>query len=191
MEVFELPIAPVLLLKPSRHGDSRGYFSEFYSKRRLDEAGLTFDFVQDNVSLSAERGTIRGLHFQAPPSEQTKLISVLRGAVFDVLVDIRVGSPTFGKYVSAELSAENGLQLLAPRGFAHGLCTLTPDTLVVYKVDGYYDPAKDFGLRWNDSDLGIPWPVAADEVRVSDKDRCQPLLRDLPPYFTYSKVAAT
>lgn len=188
MEVFDLPIAPVKLLKPARHGDSRGFFSEFYSKRRLDDAGLDLDFVQDNISLSAERGTIRGLHFQAAPSEQTKLVSVLRGAVFDVVVDIRNGSPTYGKHVFAELSAENGLQMLVPRGFAHGLCTLLPDTLVTYKVDGYYDASKDFGLRWNDPALGIAWPVGADEARVSDKDRRQPLLADLPAHFTHEGV---
>lgn len=190
MEVLKLPIAPVVLLKPARHGDSRGYFTEAYSRRRLAEAGLNFDFVQDNLSLSAERGTIRGLHFQAAPSEQTKLVSVLRGAVLDVVVDVRAGSPTYGRHVAVELSAENGLQLLAPRGFAHGLCTLVPGTMVAYKVDGYYDATKDFGLRWDDPELGIAWPVGASEAKVSDKDRRQPLLKDLPAHFTYRGDAA-
>jgi len=185
MEVFPQAIAPVLLLKPKRLGDARGLFSELYSRRTLEVHGLSFDFVQDNFSLSADAYTVRGLHFQASPSEQTKLISVLTGAIFDVVVDLRVGSPTYGRHVAAELSAENGLQMLAPRGFAHGFCTLAPDTRVLYKVDGFYDPQREFGVRWNDPGLGIAWPVGGREVTLSPKDREQPLLTELPQYFVY------
>jgi len=187
VEALPQAIAPVTLLKPSRYGDARGYFSEIHSRRALAALGYTFDFVQDNISLTVEPGTIRGLHFQTAPSEQTKLVTVLQGAIFDVAVDLRHGSPTYGKHVAAELSAENGFQLLTPRGFAHGFCTLAPDTLVLYKVDGYYDPKRDLGVRWNDPELGIPWPVKPEKAKLSDKDRVQPLLADLPVYFTYPR----
>ena len=185
MQIFPQAIAPVFLLRPKRLGDSRGFFSELYSRRTLEAHGLSFDFVQDNISLSADAYTVRGLHFQASPSEQTKLISVLTGAVFDVVVDLRVGSPTYGRHVAAELSAENGLQMLAPRGFAHGFCTLAPDTRVLYKVDGFYDSHRDFGVRWNDPALRIPWPAAESVVTLSAKDREQPPLAELPQYFAY------
>ncbi|MBV9571533.1 MAG: dTDP-4-dehydrorhamnose 3,5-epimerase [Alphaproteobacteria bacterium] len=185
MEVFPQAIAPVLLLKPARFEDPRGYFSEQYSRRALEAHGLALDFMQDNVSLSVEAGTVRGLHFQAPPSAQTKLVSVLTGAIVDVVVDIRNGSPAYGLHVAAELSAENGLQMLVPRGFAHGFCTLRPNTRVLYKVDGYYDRQRDFGLRWNDPALGIDWPVPDKDAKLSDKDRTQPLLSALPMYFSY------
>lgn len=186
MEIFPQAIASVLVLKPARFEDARGYFSEQYSRRALEAHGLAVDFVQDNVSLSVEPGTVRGLHFQAPPSEQTKLVSVLTGAVLDVVVDIRNGSPTYGGHVAAELSAENGMQMLVPRGFAHGFCTLEPNTRVLYKVDGYYDRERDFGLRWNDPALGIDWPVTEQEAKLSDKDRVQPLLAELPLYFAHA-----
>ncbi|MBV8800028.1 MAG: dTDP-4-dehydrorhamnose 3,5-epimerase [Alphaproteobacteria bacterium] len=185
MEVFPQAIGPVMVLKPARFGDARGYFSELYSRRALAEHGLAFNFVQDNVSLSAETGTVRGLHFQTAPSEQTKLVTVLTGAILDVVVDLRWGSPTYGRHVAAELSADNGLQMLAPRGFAHGFCTLAPDTRVLYKVDGLYDPQRDFGLRWNDMALGIAWPVTEAEAKLSAKDGVQPLLSELPPVFAY------
>jgi dTDP-4-dehydrorhamnose 3,5-epimerase len=188
MEIFPLAIPPVMLLKPARFGDGRGFFSEIYSRRELEKDGAGFDFVQDNLSLSIEAGTIRGLHFQSSPSEQSKLVTVISGAIFDVVVDLRVGSPSFGQHVAAELSADNGLQMLAPRGFAHGFCTLVPDTRVLYKVDGFYDRARDFGLRWNDPALGIPWPVAEGNAKLSDKDRAQPLLSELPKFFVYSET---
>src|SRR3954467_9341952 len=171
MEIIPQAILPVLLLKPKRFQDSRGYFTELYSRRAADAAGVGYEFVQDNMSFSKERGTIRGLHFQTNPSQQNKLVSVLSGAIFDVVVDLRTGSPTYGRHVSAELSAENGLQMLAPRGFAHGFCTLVPDTRVLYKVDEFYDPQRDFGVRWNDPALGIRWPAAESEVTLSAKDR--------------------
>lgn len=183
MEIFEQTIAGVLVLKPRRFGDARGYFAETYSRRALAALGLNFDFVQDNISLSATPGTVRGLHFQAAPAAQTKLVSVLQGAVLDVAVDIRKDSPTYGQHVAVELSAQNGLQILVPRGFAHGLCTLVPDTMVMYKVDAFYDPAREFGLQWNDPTLNIAWPDFAGAV-LSAKDGVNPLLRDMPEYFS-------
>ncbi len=185
MELRDLALPGVKLLEPRRHGDARGWFVEHYSRKAFEAAGLDYDFVQDNVSFSATPGTIRGLHFQAPPSAQVKLVSVLRGAVLDVVVDLRIGSPTYGRHVTVELSAANGLQLLAPVGVAHGLCTLEPDTLVHYKVDAPYDAARDFGLLWNDPALGIDWPVEAADAAVSDKDRVQPTLAELPVYFRF------
>jgi len=160
MEVTALELPGACLLKPKRFSDARGFFVEQYNKKVLATHGLHYDFIQDNLSRTMRSGTIRGLHFQAPPSAQTKLISVLSGAVLDVLVDIRAGSPTYGRHVAVELSAENGMQALVPRGFAHGFCTLSDDSLVQYKVDAHYDRERDLGLLWNDSDLGIRWPVA-------------------------------
>src|SRR5262245_36558391 len=183
MEVTALQLPGAFMLKPKRFNDARGFFVEQYNKRTLAAHGIQFDCVQDNLSLSARSGTIRGLHFQAPPSEQTKLVSVLRGAIFDVLVDLRPGSPPYGHHVAMELSAENGAQALGLRGFAHGYCTLADDTLVQYKVDVHYDPKRDMGVLWNDPDLGIRWPIAADAAILSDKDRTQPRLKDLSRYF--------
>jgi dTDP-4-dehydrorhamnose 3,5-epimerase len=185
MDILPQAISPVMILRPKRFGDARGYFSELYSRKALQRQSLDFEFIQDNISLSSDRGVVRGLHFQTAPSEQTKLVSVLKGSVYDVAVDIRTGSPTYGRHVAAMLSAENGLQMLVPRGFAHGFCTLEPDTLVMYKVDGYYDRERDFGLRWNDPALKIQWPVAPENAKVSDKDREQPLLAQLPRCFEY------
>jgi len=185
MEVLPQAISDVLVLKPKRFGDARGYFVESYNRRVMAANGLDFDFLQDNTSLSAQRGTIRGLHFQTAPSQQTKLLNVLRGAILDIVVDIRVGSPSYGKHVGVELSEENGLQLLVPRGFAHGFCTLVPDTMVQYKVDNFYDPKADAGLLWNDAALGIAWPVTAEEAILTDKDRKHPTLAELPAHFSY------
>lgn len=183
MKVTRLAIPDVLLLEPVRHRDHRGFFSETFSKRALAEAGVEIDFVQDNHSLSCERGVVRGLHFQTEPATQDKLVRVPRGAVFDVAVDLRHGSPTFGKWVGAILSAENWHQLLVPKGFAHGFCTLEPDSELLYKVSDYYAPECDRGVAWNDPDIGIDWPVAAGEAILSDKDAKQPRLADLPAYF--------
>ncbi len=179
MEVVSLAIPDVKILRPKKFGDHRGFFSETYSKKAFEAAGLHYDFVQDNQSLSAEVGTIRGLHFQTPPFAQDKLLRVVRGAVFDVAVDLRKDSPTFGKHVSAVISAEEWNQILVPIGFAHGFCTLEPDTEVIYKVTNYYAPANDKGLLWNDPDLGIEWPEAARDPKLSDKDKVQPRLKDL------------
>lgn len=189
MQVRDLDIPGVKLIgPPARHGDDRGWFCEHFSARTHAAAGLTHDWVQDNLSFSRTPGTIRGLHFQPPPSAQAKLVSVLAGAVLDVVVDLRHGSPTFGRHVAVELSAEDGRQLLAPRGVAHGLCTLEPDTLVHYKVDGFYDAARDLGLAWDDPELGIAWPDFAGAV-VSDKDRRQPRLAELPVWFRWGEDA--
>ena len=185
MQVQDLEIPGVKLVGPPPvYPDARGSFSEHWSRRAFEAAGITNDWVQDNLAWSKEAGTVRGLHFQSPPSAQAKLVSVLRGRVLDVVVDIRRGSPTYGRHVKAELSAENGLKMLAPRGTAHGLVTLEPDTLVLYKVDGFFDAERDLGLLWNDPDLGIDWPEIAGAA-VSDKDRVQPRLRDLPAYFEW------
>jgi dTDP-4-dehydrorhamnose 3,5-epimerase len=186
MELTALELPGAFLLKPKRFEDARGFFVEQYNKRTLAAHGLQFDVVQDNLSHSARSGTIRGLHFQSPPSEQAKLVSVLRGAIFDVLVDIRFGSPSYGRHVAFELSAESGSQVFVPRGLAHGFCTLADDTLVQYKVDAPYDPSRDLGVLWNDPDLGIRWPVAAEAAILIDKDRKQPRLSDLPRHFVWT-----
>jgi dTDP-4-dehydrorhamnose 3,5-epimerase len=183
-----LRIPAVKLLRPAKHQDSRGYFSETYSKRALAEAGIEIDFVQDNHVLSAERGTVRGLHFQIPPVSQAKLVRAARGAIFDVTVDIRVGSPTYGQHVSAVISADAWNQIFIPSGFAHGLVTLEPDTEVIYKVSEAYSPEYDMGLLWNDEALGIAWPVSRAGAILSERDERQPRLADLPAYFRFEPV---
>lgn len=185
IEVERTEIPEVLVIRPKKFGDHRGFFSETYNRRDFQAAGIDLDFVQDNHSLSAQPGTIRGLHFQTPPHAQDKLVRVLRGAILDVAVDIRKGSPTFGKHVAVRISAEEWNQILVPKGFAHAICTLEPDTELLYKVTAFYAPEHDKGLLWNDPDLGIDWPVTADQAVLSDKDRAQPRLRDLPDYFVY------
>ncbi len=189
MEVTTTAIPDVKIVTPRRHGDSRGFFAEIYNRRTWADHGLDFDFAQDNLSLSATVGTVRGLHFQAPPHAQAKLVSVLHGAALDVAVDIRAGSPSFGHHVAIPLSAEDGRQLLIPVGFAHGFCTLRPDTLFAYKVTGYYAPDHDKGVLWSDPALGIDWPVTAAAAIVSDRDAAQPTLAELPAYFTYERDA--
>ncbi|PWC35727.1 dTDP-4-dehydrorhamnose 3,5-epimerase [Azospirillum sp. TSO22-1] len=184
MIVERLDIPDVVIFKPKRHGDARGFFSETYSRRTMEELGFDLDFVQDNHAFSATRGTVRGLHFQTGAWAQAKLLRVVRGAVLDVAVDIRRDSPTFGRHVAVEISADAWNQILVPVGFAHGYCTLREDTEVIYKVTTYYAPKHDEGILWNDPDLGIAWPVDAASANVSDKDRVQPRLADLPPRFT-------
>lgn len=179
MNVDDLDISAVRVLTPKKHGDHRGFFSEVYNKKALAEAGVAIDFVQDNHSLSAEKGVVRGLHFQVPPFAQDKLVRVVRGSVFDVAVDLRRGSPTYGQHVSVVLSAEAWNQILVPIGFAHGFMTLEPDTEVIYKVSNYYAPDHDKGLLWNDPDLGIAWPIPEGEAILSDKDRKQPRFADI------------
>jgi dTDP-4-dehydrorhamnose 3,5-epimerase len=182
--VEPLPSLPdVKLVTPPIFRDSRGYFSETYNARGLAEAGLEASFVQDNQSLSVAKGVVRGLHFQVPPRAQDKLVRVMRGAILDVVVDIRRASPTYGRHATAVLSAANWQQLWVPKGFAHGFCTLEPDTEVIYKVTDYYAPEQDRGLQWDDPALGIPWPVDATTAVVSDKDRANPTLAALPAYF--------
>jgi dTDP-4-dehydrorhamnose 3,5-epimerase len=183
MDVRTTALPEVKILTPRRFGDARGYFCETWNAPQMAEAGLGFNFVQDNESLSAQKGTLRGLHYQAPPFAQTKLVRCARGAIIDVAVDARRGSANFGRWVSEEISAQNGAQLLVPRGFLHGFVTLTHDTLVIYKVDNVYDAASDGAVVWNDLDLGIDWGVAADDVVLSDKDRKAPAFRDwLSPF---------
>ncbi len=174
MKVQRLAIPDVILVATDRHADERGFFSEIFSVPRFEEAGIALPFVQDNHSYSRDAGTIRGLHCQVAPRVQGKLVRCVRGAVFDVAVDARAGSPTFGRYVSAELSAENWAQLWVPPGFLHGFCTLVDDTEVQYKVTDPYDRASERGVRWDDPALAIPWPAAAGEARLSDKDRALP-----------------
>ena len=185
LEIQPLQIADAKLVIPRIHRDARGFFSETYSRQAMSAEGIATEFVQDNHSLSAEAGTLRGLHFQVPPRAQGKLVRVTRGSIFDVAVDIRVGSPTFGQHVSAVLSAENWTQIWIPAGFAHGYCTLEPNTEVIYKVTEYYAPDCDRGLKWDDAALGIIWPVNPDSVKLSDKDRRQPALKDMAPAFGF------
>jgi dTDP-4-dehydrorhamnose 3,5-epimerase len=187
MDVRATALPEVKVLTPRRFGDARGYFCETWSAGRMAEAGLDLAFVQDNESLSAQQGTLRGLHYQAPPFAQSKLVRVVRGAILDVAVDARRGSPRYGKWIAEEISAENGAQILVPRGFLHGFVTLTPDTHVIYKVDNPYDAASDGGVLWSDPDLGVAWGVAPDAVTLSDKDRKQPLFRDWSSPFEYTE----
>lgn len=178
--ITPLAIPDVLLITPKRHGDARGWFAETWSEKAL--AGTVADtvFVQDNQAFSAAKGTLRGLHFQLAPNTQGKLIRALRGAIFDVAVDIRPGSPTYGQHVSAELTAEGGEQLWVPRGFAHGYCTITDDCEIFYKVDAPYAPQGEGGIIWNDPDLGIAWPLDGEPI-LSGKDTVLPRLKDLGP----------
>ena len=183
MQITATAIPDVKIITPRKFGDHRGFFSETYNQKALNEAGIKLDFVQDNHSLSSQRAVVRGLHFQLPPFGQDKLIRVTRGRIFDVAVDLRRSSPTFGKHVSIELSAENWQQLLVPVGFAHGFVTLAPDTEVIYKVTNYYSPAHDRGVLWNDPALGIQWPISSQDAVLSDKDKVQPRFADLPTTF--------
>ena len=182
-------LAEVKLIETPRFGDMRGFFSETYSRRAFSEVGIGYEFVQDNHSLSATKGTLRGLHFQAHPFAQDKLVRVGRGSILDVVVDIRHGSPTFGNHVSAVLSAENGHQILVPVGFAHGLVTLEDDTEILYKVSNFYSAEHDRGLLWNDPALGIDWRLRDVTPILSEKDQRHPLLADLQRYFSYDSAS--
>ncbi|MFT3975333.1 MAG: dTDP-4-dehydrorhamnose 3,5-epimerase [Amaricoccus sp.] len=186
MDIRATDLPDVKVLTPRRFGDTRGYFSETWSAARMAAAGLSTEFVQDNESLSAKPGTLRGLHYQAPPFAQAKLVRVAKGAVRDVAVDVRRGSPTYGKWVSEVLSAENGAQLLVPRGFLHGFVTLERDTLVIYKVDNGYDAASDGSVLWNSPGLGVDWGVPAGEVTLSDKDRAATAFREWVSPFEFA-----
>ena len=173
------------IIAPDRHIDDRGWFSETFHEQRLASIGIAYRFVQDNQSHSRLAGTLRGLHFQRPPSAQAKLVSVLQGRVLDVVVDIRRASPSYGQHVAVELSAEAGRQLYIPIGFAHGFLTLEDDVVVMYKVSDYYSPNDDGGLRWDDPDLAIAWPVAPANIIISNKDRQLPRLREVSSPFPY------
>ena len=185
MRFTRTKIEDVVIIEPVVHGDERGYFVETYRHDKLEEfLGYKIDFIQDNESKSS-RGVLRGLHYQLHPSAQTKLVRVIKGRVLDVAVDIRKNSPTFGKWVSVELTDENKRQLLVPRGFAHGFVVLEDDTVFAYKVDNYYSPQNDRGVAFDDKDLGIDWGIDIDELKLSDKDKIQPKLKDTTDIFDY------
>lgn len=183
LSVEPTAISDVKIITPKKFGDHRGFFSETWNRAAFAEAGLHLDFVQDNQSLSATVGTLRGLHFQSAPFAQDKLVRVTKGRILDVAVDLRASSPTFGQHVAIELSAENWRQLLVPIGFAHGFVTLEPDTEVLYKVTAPYGPKNDHGVAFDDPALGIDWRLPHGELVLSDKDRKHPRLADLPRYF--------
>ena len=185
LQVSPLAIPEVKLVVAPQRADARGFFSETFSRRDLKAAAIEFDGVQDNQSFSQRKHTIRGLHFQIPPFAQAKLIRVVRGSAFDVAVDIRHGSPSFGRHVSVVLRADSAEQFYIPAGFAHGFCTLEPDTEILYKVDNYYSAEHDRGILWNDPDLAIAWPVSPSDATLSDKDQRLPRLKVIAPVFTF------
>jgi dTDP-4-dehydrorhamnose 3,5-epimerase len=183
MDVIVTEIRDVKVLSQKKFGDHRGFFSEVYSRRAMREVGIDVEFVQDNHSMSAEQGTVRGLHYQLPPMAQDKLIRVTRGAILDIAVDIRRGSSTFGKHVAAVISADNWRQIFVPVGFAHGFVTLEPDTEVIYKVSNYYSPADERGIRWNDPGLGIDWGIEPGRAILSKRDTDHPMFKDAADLF--------
>jgi dTDP-4-dehydrorhamnose 3,5-epimerase len=183
MQVIETEIPAVKRVVPKRFGDDRGWFSETYRADALMAGGIADTFIQDNQSFSAQSGTLRGLHFQLAPAAQAKLVRVLSGAILDVAVDLRQGSPTYGRHVAVRLDAQASEQLYVPVGFAHGFCTLEPDTMVAYKVSAYYSAAHDRNLLWSDPDLAIAWPVDAAQAMLSDKDKAAPRLNALGYVF--------
>jgi dTDP-4-dehydrorhamnose 3,5-epimerase len=188
MQVVATELPEVIEIRPVRHSDARGFFSEIFRESVLREHGIDLPFVQENHSLSVDRGVVRGLHFQIPPEGQAKLVRVTAGAIVDVAVDIRHGSPRFGRHVAVVLSAAAGNQLYVPEGFAHGFCTIEPNTEICYKVSRYYSREHDSGMAWDDPALGIRWPVAEGAALLSDKDRHARRLAELPPYFRYCEA---
>lgn len=189
VQIEDTRLEGVKILTPRRFGDSRGFFSESYSRRVLAEAGIDIEFVQDNHSLSIQAGTVRGLHFQAPPHAQDKLVRCGRGALFDVAVDIRRGSPTYGEWVGVELTFENGRQLLIPAGFAHGFVTRAPETEIVYKCSDYYAPETEGAVIWDDPEIGIDWGLGGQAPHLSEKDAAARPLAELESPFTLEGVA--
>ena len=185
MDIRKTDIPDVVALTPRRFGDARGWFTESWNARRMAEAGLDIRFVQDNESFSADPGTVRGLHFQAPPHAQGKLVRVLSGAIIDVAVDVRRGSPSFGKWVKEELSAENGVQLWVPAGFLHGFATLQPNTQVAYKVTDFYAPEADGSVRFDDPALAIDWGIDTTAAVLSDKDAAAGSFQDFETPFSW------
>lgn len=185
MKIEETALSGLFILSPDRHGDGRGFFSESWNRARLASSGIDIDFVQDNHSMSYEVGTVRGLHFQSPPHAQDKLVRCGRGCLFDVAVDVRFGSPTYGHWFGVELSFENGKQLLVPKGFLHGFITRMPDTEIIYKCSDYYAPDCDEAIRFDDPDIGIDWGLGGRAALLSDKDAVAPFLKDLTSPFTY------
>jgi|SRR5579885_22888 dTDP-4-dehydrorhamnose 3,5-epimerase len=184
LDVKPLKLDGVKLIRPKKFSDERGYFIETFNARLYSRAGIDAVFVQDNQSLSLKAGTIRGLHFQNPPASQAKLVRVLRGSIFDAVVDLRAASKSYGQWCSATLTGEGAEQLFVPRGFAHGFCTLESGTEVAYKVDAFYAPSCDSGLRWDDPELAIPWPVRPAEAVISEKDAKLPFFRSFISPFT-------
>jgi len=183
LNFFPQSIPDVLLIESTVHGDSRGYFMESFRQDLLDDfLGYEVNFVQDNESKSS-KGVLRGLHYQLPPSAQAKLVSVIEGRVLDVAVDIRQSSPTFGQYVSKELSSDNHHQLFIPRGFAHGFVVLSESAVFTYKVDNYYSPNDDRGIAYHDKEIGIDWLLASDQIQLSDKDKSHPVLSETKDFF--------
>jgi dTDP-4-dehydrorhamnose 3,5-epimerase len=180
MEIARTSIEGVLVIQPKKFADARGFFAPVFRQSLLEEAGVTHGWVQDNQSLSLKRGTVRGMHFQRPPFAQAKLVRVVRGAAMDVCVDLREGSPSFGQHVAVELSAENLTQVYIPPGFAHGFCTLSDNTEVLYKVSADWSPQHEGGVRWNDPAFGIDWPVKAGREVIAERDASWPLLADTP-----------
>ncbi len=183
MQIIPSEIPDVKILVPKKFGDHRGFFSETFNQRFLKDAGIDAEFVQDNHSLSVEKGVVRGLHCQLPPMAQHKLVRVVHGSILDIALDIRKNSPTFGRHVSAILSAENWRQIFVPIGFAHGFLTLEPNTQVVYKVSNYYSPPHERGILWNDPALAIDWGIAPAQAILSDRDKKHPTLKDSPDLF--------
>ncbi len=187
MQIEHTSLDGVVVLTPKKFGDDRGWFSETWNANRMAELGLNIHFVQDNHSMSAKAGTLRGLHYQSPPQSQDKLVRCTRGSIFDVAVDIRVGSPTYGKWFGIELSLENGKQLLVPRGFLHGFVTRMADTEVQYKCSDVYAPDCDGGIRWDDPTIGIDWGLT-EVPTLSAKDQVAPLLNDFKSPFLWEKA---
>ena len=185
MKFIKTEIPDVVIIEPQFHGDERGYFVETFRQDKLEEfLGYTINFCQDNESKSS-RGVLRGLHYQLHPAAQTKLVRVIQGSVLDVAVDIRAGSPTFGKHIAVELSSKNKRQLLVPRGFAHGFVVLEDDTIFAYKVDNYYSPQNDRGIAFDDQALNIDWQISHSELNLSAKDKVQPKLLETKDIFEY------
>lgn len=181
MNFIATPLAGAYVIEPRIFKDQRGFFTETYNRREFEAQGLSYDFVQDNHSYSRERGVIRGLHFQKPPWAQTKLVRVVMGRIYDIIVDLRRESPTYRQWFGLELSRRDMRMLLVPKGFAHGFCTLTKETVVLYRVDAFYAPQADSGIRWDDPELAIPWPVK--HPVLSDKDLRLPSLREIDAMF--------
>lgn len=190
LEIRPLPLDGLLEIRPRKFGDDRGFFSETWNAQKLADLGIHLQFMQDNHSYSAARGIVRGLHYQLSPYAQDKLIRVVRGAIFDVAVDVRKGSPTFGKWCGIRISAADWNQLLMPKGFAHGYLTLEPETEVIYKVTNPYSPSHERTIRYDDEDIGIEWPLPASQVQLSEKDRSAPPLARAEPFVASQEPEA-
>jgi dTDP-4-dehydrorhamnose 3,5-epimerase len=189
MDILPLAIPGPVVVIPARIRDARGVLSEIFSEREFARRVAPVRFVQENTSVSEQAGTVRGLHFQLPPNAQGKLLRITRGSVLDVALDLRHDAPSFGRHVAVDLTAESGHMLWIPAGFAHGFCTREPRSEVAYKLTAYYDPASERGVAWDDPDLGIAWPIAPDAAVLSERDRRNPRLKDLPPVFSVAQSA--